>query len=54
MDPLAFIDDFALSQVSTDAAQKFSVPGHNSRLQSEYAVSPPRCEYLSMLIVLST
>lgn len=47
------IDDPPPSQVSTDAAQKFSVPRHDSRLQSEHAVSPPCCEYWSMLIVLN-
>lgn len=47
------IDDSPPAQVSTDAAQKFSVPGHDSRLQSEHAVAPPCCEYLSSPIVLN-
>ncbi len=36
----------ALWQLPTDAPQKSSVSGHNSRLQSEHAVSASRREYL--------
>lgn len=45
-------DDCPPAQVSTDAAQKFSLPCNDSRLQSEHAVSPPCCEYWLLLLVL--
>lgn len=34
-------------KVPTNAPQKFGLPGHDSRLQSEHAVSAPCCEYWS-------
>lgn len=44
---------FVSCQVSTNAPQKFGVPGDDSRLQSEHAVPPPCCEYWSIMFVLN-
>lgn len=52
IDSKACNDDCPPAQVSTDAAQKFSLPCNDSRLQSEHAVSPPCCEYWLLLLVL--